>query len=204
MKEIGLFPLGMVLLPHERVPLHIFEDRYKELIQECVGAEQPFGLILAEEDELADVGTLARVEDVTRRFPDGRMNILVEGLQRFRVVELTDGRSFATASVHELVDTDTGETVADTEALLAAFAELAEAADAEAPSVSTEEDQLSFRLATRVELENSPRQQLLELDSEGARTRYLTKLFSELKRSITRQAQVRGRAESNGRVDSRD
>ena len=89
MAEIGLFPLELVLLPTERVPLHIFEDRYKELIGECLARDGEFGLVFADEHGLREIGTLAAVADVLERFPDGRLNILVEGRERFRLVELT-------------------------------------------------------------------------------------------------------------------
>jgi Lon protease-like protein len=204
MEDIGLFPLGMVLLPHERVPLHIFEERYKELIEECIDGERPFGLILAKDDDQADIGTLAVVHEVTRRFPDGRLNIAIEGTSRFRIVEQTSGRAFATARVEVLPPATDDATQEEIEALLAAFAELAEAAEAEAPTVSTEDEDLSFRVAALVELENGPRQELLELPSERERTQYLTRLFSQLARNAARQREVRGRAESNGRVEPRD
>src|ERR687897_3616330 len=104
MDEIGLFPLGLVLLPTEQVPLHIFEPRYRELIGECLEAEEPFGLVYADDDGIREVGTLARVLEVTDRFEDGRLNIVVEGGERFRLVELTGGRSFQTGTVEPVVD----------------------------------------------------------------------------------------------------
>ena len=93
MEEIGLFPLGLVLLPTEQVPLHIFEPRYRELIAECLEAGEPFGLVFADDDGLRSVGTLASVVEVTDRFDDGRLNVVVEGGERFRLVELTGGAS---------------------------------------------------------------------------------------------------------------
>ena len=92
MDELGLFPLGIVLLPTEHLPLHIFEERYKELIGECLEGEGEFGLVYADDDGLRDVGTRARVIEVLTEFEDGRLNILVEGGERFRLTELTDGR----------------------------------------------------------------------------------------------------------------
>jgi ATP-dependent Lon protease len=92
MDEIGLFPLGIVLLPTERVPLHIFEPRYCELIGECLEEEVEFGMVYADEDGVRDFGTLARVSDVLERFDDGRLNVVVEGGLRFRVERLTRGR----------------------------------------------------------------------------------------------------------------
>ena len=91
-KEIGLFPLELVLLPTERVPLHIFEERYKELIGECMALDRTFGLVFADERGLREIGTLAAVTAVLERFDDGRLNILAEGRERFRLVALTRGR----------------------------------------------------------------------------------------------------------------
>jgi len=204
MEDIGLFPLGIVLLPHEQVPLHIFEDRYKALLQECIGEERPFGLILADDDDQADVGTLAVVQEVTQRFPDGRLNIAVEGTSRFRIIEMTSGRSFATALVERMPDDTEPASQAEIDALLFAFAKLAEAAEAETPTVATDEAELSFRVAALVELENNARQELLELPSERERVHHLTLLFGQLARNIARQREVRSRAESNGRIEPHD
>ena len=93
--ELGLFPLGIVLLPTERVPLHIFEPRYRELIGECIAEEREFGLVFADENGVRELGTRARVDEVLEQFDDGRMNIVVEGGERFRVESLTRGRSRA-------------------------------------------------------------------------------------------------------------
>src|ERR671924_1837995 len=104
MDEIGLFPLNLVLLPGEHAPLHIFEPRYRELIGECLEDGKEFGLVLADDDGMRDVGTRAGVVEVLERFPDGRLNVVVEGRERFRLVELTEGRSYMTAEVDELED----------------------------------------------------------------------------------------------------
>ena len=93
MSELGLFPLGIVLLPTEQVPLHIFEERYKELIAECLDSDQEFGLVYADGDGVRDVGTRAAVIEVLAQLEDGRMNIVVEGRDRFRLLELTEGRN---------------------------------------------------------------------------------------------------------------
>src|ERR1043165_8329289 len=104
MDELGLFPLGIVLLPTEQLPLHIFEDRYKELIGECLENDAEFGLVYADDEGIRDVGTRARVAEVLTQFEDGRLNILVEGGERFRLDELTDGRSFTTGHVSAIDD----------------------------------------------------------------------------------------------------
>src|SRR5260221_7819953 len=107
MEEIGLFPLGVVLLPTERVPLHIFEPRYRELIGECLEEKQDFGFVLGGDAETRGVGTRARVTEVLNRFSDGRFDVVVEGGDRFKIVEATQGRSFQTALIepyHDLPD----------------------------------------------------------------------------------------------------
>ena len=91
MSELGLFPLGIVLLPSEQIPLHIFEERYQELISDCLDLEQEFGLIFADDEGLREIGTRAAVTEVLDRFDDGRLNIVVEGGERFRLLELTTG-----------------------------------------------------------------------------------------------------------------
>ena len=118
MAEIGLFPLELVLLPTERVPLHIFEDRYKELIGECLARDGEFGLVFADQHGIREIGTLAAVATVLERFPDGRLNIVVEGRERFRLVELTRGRSFQTAEVERVGDDEDAPDEADLERAL--------------------------------------------------------------------------------------
>lgn len=180
MTELGLFPLGIVLLPTEQVPLHIFEERYKELIGECLEEGREFGLVLADDDGLREVGTRAAVVSVLERFPDGRMNVVVEGRVRFRVVELTTGRSFQTAAVAELED-EPGEpepaAVEQAQALLRRVAGLAGAELAELGSSS-------FELAARVELDAVLKQKLLELRSEPTRLREVTTVLKSAARSL--------------------
>ena len=106
MNELGLFPLGIVLLPTERLPLHIFEERYQELVEECLEQDAEFGLVFADGDGIHDVGTRARVAEVLTRFEDGRLNILIEGGERFQVEELTDGGRSTPAQVSPIDDAD--------------------------------------------------------------------------------------------------
>src|SRR5712691_13312006 len=131
MEELGLFPLGVVLVPTERVPLHIFEPRYRELIGECIEDEREFGLVFGDSEGLRDVGTRAAVVEVVDRFPDGRLNIVVEGRERFRLVELTEGRSFATGEVRPVADADSGSEREQRDSVLERYRELAELVEAE-------------------------------------------------------------------------
>ena len=107
MARLGLFPLPLVLVPTERVPLHIFEPRYRELIGECIERDEEFGVLLEKPGgEAHAVGTRAAVVEVLRRLPDGRMHIAVEGGERFRLLELHDDRSFLEGTIEPVADED--------------------------------------------------------------------------------------------------
>jgi Lon protease-like protein len=196
--ELGLFPLGIVLLPTERVPLHIFEPRYRELIGECIAEEREFGLVFADENGVRELGTRARVDEVLEQFDDGRMNVVVEGGERFRVEKLTRGRSFMTAEVSP-VDDDGDEPAADAVArAAAAFRALAAAADAEAGDVEEDAWQLSFRLAAQVELAAESKQELLELRSEQLRLEMVADLLDRVRQVLIATRELGERAKKNG------
>ncbi len=199
--EIGLFPLELVLLPSERVPLHIFEDRYKELISECVADESEFGLILETAEGLRDVGTMTGVLEVIHTFDDGRMNVLVEGHERFRLAHETEGRSFRTAEIEPLEDEDEPPSDAEIEEAMAVFrrlVEVAEAEEIEEPAADAAE--LSFQLAAKVDFGHELKQELLELRSERRRLVRLVELLERAIAGLTREREVRERASGNGKV----
>ena len=200
MDEIGLFPLGLVLLPAEQVPLHIFEPRYQELIGESLEQGIPFGIVYADDDGLRQVGTLATVSDVTERFEDGRLNIVVEGGERFRLLELTSGRPFVTAKVEPFDDQDDPAVGPDIARALALFARLAEltGSDLESPDPTTPE--LSFAVAGRFELSPDLKQELLAESSERVRLVRLCELLAIAAETVERQKEIATRARSNGKV----
>src|SRR5919198_1195485 len=191
MTEIGLFPLALVLLPSERVPLHIFEPRYKELIGECLAEGREFGLVLEDEQGRREVGTRAGVIEVLQVFDDGRMNIVVEGRERFRVVDETEGRSFATAEIEPILDEDDEPSPDDVEQALSVFQRLAEAADVEVEEPLEPSPTLSFELASRVDFGLELRQEVLELTSERDRLHKLAGIFERAVEAITVEREVR-------------
>ena len=198
MEEIGLFPLGIVLLPTERVPLHVFEPRYMELIGECLETDGEFGLLYADEDGVREVGTLARISEVLERFDDGRLNVLVVGSRRFRVERLTRGRSFLTADVEAL---DDGAGDVDTEIssrAVGAFRALAALAGVEADDPDPSSPQLSFELAAQVELVPDAKQQLLESVSEQERLELVAELLDGVRQTLIATRELGERAKRNG------
>jgi Lon protease-like protein len=203
--EIGLFPLGIVLLPTELVPLHIFEPRYRELITECLDEGREFGLILADDEEgLREVGTRAAVTEVLERFDDGRLNVVIEGRERFRVVSLTGGRSFQTAEVEPVEDTELLPASDDVERSLALFAKLVELTGTEIETPDPATPQLSYAVAARFEFVPSLKQELLEEVSERRRLRRLCELLEGAATTLEREREIAALAATNGKVQPRE
>jgi Lon protease-like protein len=198
MEEIGLFPLGIVLLPSEHVPLHIFEPRYRELVGECLGEQREFGVIYADDEGMRDVGTRARVVDVLEELEDGRLNIVVQGGERFQIERLTQGRSFLTAIVSPKTD-GPGRPDPDSAALVIdSFRALAAAAGAEPGDIDETEPELSFVLAAQVELPFEPKQELLELDDEQARIELVVRLLDAVRKALLAARELDEHAKTNG------
>ena len=198
--EIGLFPLGLVLLPTERVPLHIFEPRYRELVGESLDDEKPFGIVYADDDGLRSVGTLATIAEVTERFDDERLNVVVVGGERFRLLELTEGRSFVTGSVELVADQDDPaepETIAKALELFARLAELT-SSDIEPPAADT--PALSFAVAGCFDFSVELKQELLSESSERIRLERLCELLGIAAETVARQTEIAAKAQSNGKV----
>ena len=200
MTEIGLFPLALVLLPTERVPLHIFEPRYKELIGECLAEGGEFGLLLEDDGGRREIGTRAGVVEVLQVFDDGRMNVVVEGRERFRLVELTEGRSFLTGRVEPVADDEDVPASGDVERALEQFRRLVSAAEAEADELDPRSASLSFELAGRVDFGLELKQELLELRSERLRLVRVAELLERAAEALALQRRMYERASGNGRV----
>jgi Lon protease-like protein len=180
---IGLFPLGLVLLPGETIPLHIFEDRYKRLIGERRDTKEEFGIVYVDEDKLSVTGCSAVVTAVIEEMEDGRMNILVEGQRRFRIDELEEPddpeSDYLRAAVDYFIDEETGNERARVSAG-EAFIELLEAMGVPGAEVPEGEAPLSFRLAGAVDFGTDIKQSLLESRSETDRLTDLAAAFHAL------------------------
>ena len=198
--EVGLFPLGLVLLPTEQIPLHIFEPRYRELIGECLDNEEPFGLVYADDDGVRRVGTLANVVEVTDRYEDGRLDIVIEGGDRFRLVDLTDGRSFHTGTIEPLADVDDPPPQADVDRALAVFRRLVDLTGAEVDVPAEVTGQPSFEIGSRFELAPELKLELLEEPSERRRLVRLCEILETIAAAVERQREVAALAQTNGRA----
>jgi Lon protease-like protein len=199
--ELGLFPLPIVLVPTERIPLHIFEPRYKELIGDCIELGEEFGLVLATGDgAVHEIGTRARVAQVVERLEDGSMNIVIEGGERFRLLDLTSGRAFTTGVVEQVLDDDEPALAADVERALEVFTELAEVSESDVEVPDPLSPSFDFELAARVEFAVQAKQELLSMTSPRARMTALIKLLETALEAVRLELTLRERASRNGKV----
>ena len=97
--KIPLFPLDVVLFPGAPLPLHIFEERYRAMVRRCIAAEQVFGVVCASREGLAVIGCTARIVRTLQEYPDGRSDVLTEGLDRFEIEHLDDTQPYLQADV---------------------------------------------------------------------------------------------------------
>ncbi len=195
---LPLFPLQTVLLPRAPLPLHIFEDRYKEMFRDLQLGGGEFGVVLAREEGLLDTGCTARIDSITRQYEDGRMDLLAVGDRRFRIVSLNTERSYLRADVDEMEDDDDTPAPEDKlhEALLL-YAQYALATGDEAEVPDVEEPLVSFVLGA-ISPDLDFRQLLLGTRSEARRMELVATHLAQLIRRHARQQAMRTTARTNG------
>ncbi len=98
-KTIPLFPLEVVLMPSMPLPLHIFEERYKLMIGECLEQKREFGVVYQKGSDIKKIGCTARIVQVLRRFEDGRLDIMTQGVERFAIESINEDKPYLQAEV---------------------------------------------------------------------------------------------------------
>jgi Lon protease-like protein len=196
---LSLFPLDLVLFPGAPLPLHIFEPRYKELITECLTQKQPFGMVRSKENALAEVGCTAVIVQVSKKYEDGRLDIVTQGKQRFTIEQLDQERSFLRGQVlffddePSEVTKDEAETVIQLHQQL--FAVLGQPAEVE-PNFPS----LSFQLAHELPVDLDFKQSILEMKSEAERIETLTEYYRATIPKVELTLKARDMASGNGHV----
>ena len=200
-ERFPLFPLDLVLLPQELVPLHIFEERYKLMIGECLDEDREFGILWLSDDGLKQIGCSARITRVLERFDDGRLNILVEGAEPFRLLRRIEDLPYPAGDIELLGDADAGDPSA-AERARERYADLIEQVTDTRPG----EDELArldaYGMAATLDVALDAKQQLLELRSERGRLKRLDALFAEALERIRLAERAAERASGNGSLRS--
>jgi len=179
--RIPLFPLETVLFPGAALPLHIFEERYREMIGECLADEKPFGVVRAQGDQMAIVGCMARIVRVLERYADGKLDILCEGVGRFEIEGLDESRTFLQADV-DLFE-DEGETATRPEREQCAALHFETLHLAGIPDRSMHLDlnaPVAFQLADALPSDLGFKQQLLGSRSDAERTARLRDFYCDM------------------------
>jgi Lon protease-like protein len=198
---IPLFPLDVVLFPGTPLPLHIFEPRYKEMIGECLAENHTFGVIRATEQNLSEIGCTAEVVTVVKEYPDGRLDIVTEGRQRFEVLQVNQERAFLRAEVLMIEDEPgTAPKEEDTVRAVQLHSELLTLAGATQDLSAADPSSLSFYLAGSLPLDLDFKQKLLSLRSEAERLSLLISYLETIIPNLHRAARARQKAGGNGHV----
>jgi Lon protease-like protein len=198
--EFPLFPLGLVALPGEMIPLHIFEERYKTMMNECLRDEREFGIVWLSDDGLREVGCAAKIDQVLERMEDGRMNLVARGTRPFRVVQ-RQGHLAYPAGVVEFVHDREEQVDPDLEtSARQAYAELVKRATDREPEAEELADMTAYAMAATVDFGLDAKQGLLDLRSENARLRLVTRLFRAALKRLDFVDHAQERARSNGKV----
>ena len=200
LERFPLFPLGLVLLPQELVPLHIFEERYKQMINECLESEAEFGIVWLSDDGLRDIGCTARIERVIERFDDGRMNILVTGAQPFRLLRRVEELAYPAGDIELLEDFEPDADPELAEQARTRYAELVEAATEEKPDLDEIAGLDAYGMAATVEHPPEAKQALLELRAENDRLRMVDEMFRTAIKRVAYAEEAAERAQTNGSV----
>ncbi len=199
-RRLPIFELPLTLLPGEQVPLHIFEERYKRMIETSISSGEEFGILLSDGDGARSVGCTAAVEEVLERFEDGRLNVVVTGVRPFKVLDRFGDPEDPAAEV-EVIEAHAGEEDAGAaEGARSAFLDLAEQASGQRPDEAEVAEQSAYGLAARVELPSETKQELLQIGDEGERMALLADVFSTLLETLARSEEIAERAQGNGKV----
>src|SRR6266850_2523737 len=195
---LPLFPLDLVLLPHTNLPLHIFEERYKEMIQDCLRNGWEFGMLAVEGQSVHSIGCTAFISEVLEKFPDGRLNIMVRGRRRFEISMLNDEKSYLRGKP-EFFDDDANEVPVEEkrrQRAIELYGRLKELADwddqkLQDPSPVFTDTQLSYRMMAGLPAPLALKQSLLELRLERERLDRVMRYFEQLIEYLERPSSPR-------------
>lgn len=210
---IPLFPLNLVLFPSATLPLYIFEERYKEMVAQCLEDDIPFGVLYVDRGKIASIGTTARITEVVKKWDDGRMHIITKGEERFEVQEFIRTKEYLQGHVESVVD-DEDSSLNDQElnALKKLFRDYrnlrkqndTETGDGEADEKSAEDEaevtppNATFQVLAEVSMESGQKQKYLEIQSESERAQLLIKQMKETVVAISRFYRLRAMLGGNG------
>jgi len=199
-QDFPIFPLGLVALPYEFVPLHIFEPRYRAMFAACLERESEFGIVWATDDGLQPIGCACEITKVIERMEDGRLNVLTRGTRPFRIIAEQHDMPYPAATVEFLEDEPEEADDDAAEAARDAYAELVVEATDNEPDRDEIAEKSAYEMAATVDFGLDAKQGLLGLRSENARLKLATRLFRAAIKRLDFVERAQARARSNGKV----
>jgi Lon protease-like protein len=196
---LALFPLDLVLFPGAPLPLHIFEPRYRELVAECLQSKTPFGMVRSRENALAEVGCTAAIVGVTKKYEDGRLDIVTEGKQRFAIENLNQERSFLRGEVTFFEDEPSQVSQSDANTVIQLHQQLFEVLGQHV-EVERSYPSLSFQLAHELPVDLDFKQTILEMKSEAERIDTLIEYYRATIPKVELTLRARDKASGNGHI----
>ena len=199
-RDFPLFPLGLVALPSELIPLHIFEERYKTMIGRCRSEPTEFGIVWLADDGLRTIGCACEIAEVLEEMEDGRINLVARGTRPFRIEARQDELPYPAGVIEFLADRDEEPDAAAGAAAREAYAELVRQATDRDPSPDELAALSAYQMAATVEFGLDAKQGLLDLRSETARLKLVARLFRAAVKRLDFVERAQARARSNGKV----
>ncbi len=199
---VPLFPLQAVLFPRTNLPLHIFEERYKEMIGECLEKQKEFGVVLAQENAMENVGCMARITEVVRKYDDGRMDIVVQGQRRFEIMFLDRNKAYLRGAP-QLFEEESDGVPADDERRKQAmeiYGEVVKLLEAEVEEPPDAQDsQLSYQIMARLPADLNFKQTILKSRSESERLNDVITFLGKASHRLAVTLRTRRKAGGNGK-----
>ena len=203
---LNLFPLEVVLFPGATLPLHIFEPRYKAMIADCLERHIEFGVVLIQNDVVAEVGCTARITEIVKRYDDGRLDILTEGVRRFEIVLQNTAEDVLRGEV-SFFDDDGEDDAAEirkrremVHSLYSKIVLTVSKPNARMNLVDAGTTHLAFAVANDLGLPLDFKQKLLALRSEMLRLQVLQDFLEEIFPKIERLQQAQHKVGGNGHL----
>ncbi len=198
--RIPIFPLDVVLFPGVPLPLHIFEERYKLMVHECMEQRREFGVVMTRGDGVAAVGCTAAILQVVKQYPDGRMDILAVGRAPFQMSDVFDEKPYLEATVEYLEDEPLPEETASPRQLLDLYAQCYAIVHGRAPQMDGAPlgVPIAFLIASELPLDLEYKQELLELRSEAERQVSLREKMEKWLPELEQLDRIKRRAGGNG------
>jgi Lon protease-like protein len=196
---LPIFPLQLVVFPRIQVPLHIFEERYKEMVGEAIAHHSEFGIVLAKDGGIVNAGCTVAVEKVLTRYPDGRMDIVTRGARRFEILAIDQEKAYLRGEVEFFNDEDDEPVPRETkDEALNAYRTLLEAGESRGyGDAELDDPQLSFQLAQAIQ-DMDFQNALLRDRSESSRLRQLAEFLKTYVPRLKEMSRMKELAPKNG------